>query len=190
MQYSIVNYSQLQKGLRIDSDYYSPDFLYIDDILSRKPFFPLITFCNFCKKGIFDISPDYYRENGVPLIRTSEIKDPLVDFSTTVYLDESIHKIHHKTQLTDGDLVFTKIGAYIGDVAILPPRFNKYNFSQNVAGLSVKKDKIQPGFLLAYLLSKFGRNQILHDIPMFIMLPGISGMIRSQMLLLKQRIIH
>ncbi|HCW32708.1 MAG: methylase-type I restriction-modification system protein [Candidatus Peregrinibacteria bacterium GW2011_GWF2_39_17] len=161
MQYSVVNYNQLQKGIRIDADYYLPEFLKTDELLNNATFSSLNEFCNFCKKGIFDISPDYYREEGVPLIRTSEIKDPLLNFTSTVYLDEDVHKIHKKTQLTDGDIVFTKIGACIGDVAILPPKFPKYNFSQNVTGLSIKKDRIESGFLLAYLLSKFGRNQIL-----------------------------
>src|SRR3989339_275127 len=161
MQYSVVNFNQLQKGIRIDADYYLPEFLKTDELLNNATFSSLNEFCNFCKKGIFDISPDYYREEGVPLIRTSEIKDPLLNFTSTVYLDEDVHKIHKKTQLTEGDIVFTKIGAYIGDVAILPPKFPKYNFSQNVTGLSIKKDRIESGFLLAYLLSKFGRNQIL-----------------------------
>lgn len=161
MQYSVVNFGQLQKGIRIDADYYLPEFLKTDGLLNDTTFSPLYEFCNFCKKGIFDISPDYYREKGVPLIRTSEIKDPLVNFTSTVYLDEDVHKIHKKTQLIAGDIVFTKIGAYIGDVAILPPKYPKYNFSQNVTGLSLKKERIESGFLLAYLLSKFGRNQIL-----------------------------
>jgi len=41
--------------------------------------------CNFIKKGIFDLSPDYYVNVGVPYIRTTEIKDPNIDFNSTVF---------------------------------------------------------------------------------------------------------
>jgi len=60
------------------------------------------------------------------------------------------------------DLVFTKIGAYIGDIALLPNTFSQYNFSQNVAGASIK-DKIFSAFYLVFFLSSIGKNQILRS---------------------------
>lgn len=59
--------------------------------------------------------------------------------------------------------MFTKIGAYIGDVAILPQTFNQYNFSQNVAGASLL-NKINGAFLLTYFLTKYGKSQIIRSI--------------------------
>jgi type I restriction enzyme, S subunit len=161
MQYSIINYKKLQKGIRIDAEYYKPEFLKLEHQISKKKYSNLRIFLNFCKKGIFDINPDYYNEQGIPLIRTTEIKDPLTDFSTNVFLDEEVNEIYKNTELKPGDIVFTKIGASIGDVAILPTKFSKYNFSQNVVGASIKQNQIETGFLLAYLLSKFGKEQIL-----------------------------
>ncbi|MDG7001366.1 MAG: restriction endonuclease subunit S [Nitrososphaerota archaeon] len=122
------------------------------------------TFSRFVKKGIFDLPPDLYRDFGVPLIRTSEIKNPVVDFSSTVFVDEETQNLNRKTELKAGDIVFTKIGANIGDVAILPTKYDRYNFSQNVAGLKVEKGKVKSGFLLAYLLSKYGNRQIRRSI--------------------------
>ncbi len=160
-QISIIKQGDILEARRFDAEYFKPEYLEIERKLNTMDYEILDKYCNFCKKGIFDISPNYYRKKGIPLIRTSEIKHPFIDFSTTVFLDEDIHKIHSKTELEAGDLIFTKIGAYIGDVSILPPLFKKYNFSQNVAGLSVKKDKISPYFLLSFLLSKYSRKQIL-----------------------------
>lgn len=160
-QISKINYSDVLEAHRFDAEYFKPEYLEIEKKLNTLKHSILYKYCNFCKKGIFDISPKYYRKKGIPLIRTSEIKHPLVDFSTTVFIDEEIHKLHNKTELEVGDIVFTKIGAYIGDVSILPPSFYKYNFSQNVAGLSIKKDKISPYFLLVFLLSKYSKKQIL-----------------------------
>ncbi len=160
-QISYIKYTDVLEARRYDAEYFKPEYLEIEKKLGNMKYSLLNSFCNFCKKGIFDISPKYYKNKGIPLIRTSEIKNPFIDFSTTVFLDENIHTIYKNTELETGDLIFTKIGAYIGDVSILPPEFEKYNFSQNVAGLSIKKDKISPYFLLSFLLSKYSRNQIL-----------------------------
>lgn len=160
MQYSIVNKSRLHGNLRIDAEFYLPNFLQLEKTLNSHQIEVFSTYSIFIKKGIFDLSPDFYREQGIPLIRTSEIKDPQIDFSSTVFLDEKTQALNRKTELTPGDIVFTKIGAYIGDVAMLPEKYGRYNFSQNVTGVKLKKDIIMPGFLLAYLLSKYGNGQI------------------------------
>lgn len=160
MQHSVVSKSQLHTNLRMDAEFYSPDFLSLENMLNSHQTEPLSVYSLFVKKGIFDLSPNYYTDQGIPLIRTSEIKDPQIDFSTTVFLDEKTHDAHKKTELNSGDIVFTKIGAYIGDVAMLPQKYNRYNFSQNVTGVKLKKDDIKSGFLLAFLLSKYGNQQI------------------------------
>ena len=129
MQYSIVNKSRLHGNLRIDAEFYSPDFLSLEKTLNAHQTNYFSTYSFFIKKGIFDLSPDFYRTQGIPLIRTSEIKDPLIDFSSTVFLDEKTQVLNRKTELKSGDIVFTKIGAYIGDVAMLPQKYNRYNGS-------------------------------------------------------------
>lgn len=160
MQYSIVNKSRLHVNLRIDAEFYSPEFLKLEKTLNSHNTERFFTYSAFVKKGIFDLSPDFYRAQGVPLIRTSEIKDPQIDFSSTVFLDENTQNLNRKTELSPGDIVFTKIGAYIGDVAMLPQKYGRYNFSQNVTGVKLRKGINTPGFLLAYLLSKYGNGQI------------------------------
>lgn len=162
MQYSIVNLTNTHK-LRIDAEYYHPMYLAIQDILATQKTTPLEAYSYFVKKGIFDISPEKYKEKGVPLIRTSEIKDPMIDFSSTVFIDDETQEEFSNTELSSGDLVFTKIGAYIGDVSYLPSTYSKYNFSQNVAGIKIKKEKISSEYLLCYLLSSYGKTQILRN---------------------------
>ncbi len=147
---------------RWDSEYFSKLYLKIEGTLQDKQVKPLFNECNFIKKGIFDLSPDAYKTEGVPLIRTSEIKKATINFSSTVYIDSKTHEDNAKTCLYPNDLVFTKIGAYIGDVAILPYTHNAYNFSQNVAGASLKNKSIGP-YLLSFFLGKYGRTQILRS---------------------------
>ena len=147
---------------RWDSDYYQKHFLKNQKILEGKNSIRFWEMCYSIKKGIFDLSPENYIEAGIPFIRTTEIKEPTIRFSSTVFLDEAVSSENHKTELSPGDLVFTKIGAYIGDVAMLPKTYEKYNFSQNVAGASLK-DKKNGAFLLVFFLSLEGRLQILRS---------------------------
>ena len=165
LEISEINFSEAIGAVgdvRWDSEYYKKEFLEIDKLLKLKQNMPFFNFCNFIKKGVFDLSPDMYQDEGVPFIRTSEIKKPTISFASTVYLSEIVNNDNSKTILYPKDLVFTKIGAYIGDVAILPSKYEKYNFSQNVAGASLR-DKKLGAVLLAFFLSKYGRSQILRS---------------------------
>ena len=158
---STVNLSELYRHLRIDAEFYKPEFLQLESLLgSKETIFPLRKYCSYIKKGIFDISPELYTDEGIPLVRTSEIKNPLLNFGSTVFLNPETHQEHVKTELKPDDIVITKIGAYIGDVALLPKKYDKYNFSQTVTGLSVKKKHIKPKYLFTYLLSRFGHSQL------------------------------
>jgi restriction endonuclease S subunit len=149
--------------IRWDSEYYQKKYLVNEMIIKKHDTKTFKELCNFIKKGIFDLSPDNYLEKGVPLIRTSEIKNPTIDFSSTAFISDEVNKENIKTNLLPNDLVFTKIGAYIGDVALLPNTFSLYNFSQNVAGASVK-NKEYSAYYLTFFLSKIGKNQILRSI--------------------------
>lgn len=126
---------------RWDSEYYKKVFLQNEKRLRTNHTKPFYELCHFVRKGIFDLSPEFYQETGVPFIRTSEIKNPTVNWATTVFLDNTINNQNRAIVLNPGDLVFTKIGAYIGDVALLPKKYAQYNFSQNVAGASLKDKK-------------------------------------------------
>ena len=148
---------------RWDSEYYLKEYIHNENILNKLKTIKFIERTNFIKKGIFDLPPSNYKEIGVPLIRTSEIKNPTIKFDTTVFINDETNKKNKKTILFPNDLVFTKIGAYIGDVAKLPNNYPEYNFSQNVTGINLKR-KEEGSILLSFFLSKIGRKQILRSI--------------------------
>lgn len=148
---------------RIDAEYFHPKYHNLDLTLhSFEKKDKLGTLSNFIKKGIFDINPKKYRNSGIPLIRTTQIKSLVSNKDNLIYIDFEEHKHNQiKTELLAGDIIFTKIGAGIGDVAILSSEFPVYNFSQNVAGASIKRDKINPYYLIAFLSSFYGKGQIM-----------------------------
>jgi type I restriction enzyme S subunit len=148
---------------RFDAEYFHPKYHLLDSTLhSLENKTKLGTLSNFIKKGIFDISPKKYRTKGVPLIRTTQIKSLISNADNLIFIDREEHVRNQiKTELLSGDIVFTKIGAGIGDVAILNKHYANFNFSQNVAGASIKRDKINPYYLICFLNSYYGREQIM-----------------------------
>lgn len=161
-------WSEIRKSVvthehRLDAEFFDPKYLKINDLLVNLSCKDMLgKLANNVKKGIFDISPSRYKSEGVPLIRTFQIKTPIANEENLVYINENDHqKEFKKTELLPGDIVFTKIGAGIGDVAVLPKTFSKFNFSQNVAGVSVKSEHISSYYLISFLNSFYGRSQIL-----------------------------
>ena len=159
--WSNVMVSRVSVEERLDGEYFSPSYLEMDSILSSiSNIESLGWLTNSVRKGIFDISPKRYRDKGIPLVRTSQIKSPLLSRESLIFIDAHDHaKNFSKTELAPGDIVFTKIGT-VGDVAVLPSDFERYNFSQNVAGVSVNRQRIDGFYLFAYLSTKWGRKQL------------------------------
>lgn len=157
---SIIHKKNIEGFQRIEAEYYKPNYLELLSKLKNVSNEKLIKLTYFIKKGIFDLPPSNYCAEGIPLIRTTEIKSEIATLTECARIPEAIHNNHLNNELNSGDIVFTKIGANIGDTAYLPSNETRYNFSQNVAGAKVKNEKIKKGFLSAFLQSKYGRQQI------------------------------
>ena len=158
--FNVINFTQLEGALRMEAEFYKPDDLIMLNKLRSLGSKELGNYCIFIKKGIFDLPPSYYTSDGIPLIRTTEIKSMIADLSSVARIPFSIHSFHLKTELEAKDIVFTKIGANIGDISILPSTEKVYNFSQNVAGAKIDRKKIMPEYLVCFLSTKYGRFQI------------------------------
>ena len=159
--WSVVRKSELQRAIRIDAEYYQPQYLLLDKEFSSGKL-NLVEIRNlsiFVKKGIFDISPDKYISEGIPLIRVQNIRSGFLDYNNMVFISEEEHLKYKKTEIAEGDLVLSKVGT-IGEVAIVTQKDGKCNFSQNTIGIKVNKKKIKSEYLLLYLLSKLGQLQL------------------------------
>lgn len=159
INFSIIQKSQLEGALRLDAEYYQPEFLDIKNIFKNKKSETVRELSFFVKKGIFDISPNKYKNSGTPLVRVQNIKNGMIDYSNMVYLSNEDHEHEKKTELGGFDFVFSKVGT-VGEVAFLDPKYPRWNFSQNVLGIKLNKAKIDSSYILFYFLSKFGQLQI------------------------------
>jgi len=156
LEVSVIGLDRLEGALRLDSDFYQTHFLRNEELLNSKKTEPVIKLTKFVKKGIFDISPTKYQDKGTPLIRVKDIKNGFLNYSDMTFLSEADHKKEKKTELDYGDIVFSKVGT-VGEIALIE---EKSNFSQNVLGIKIEKEKINPFYLLAFLMSPAGYLQI------------------------------
>jgi len=149
---------------RIDAEFYKPEYLKIIhflDYIKKKKLFDVKQFKDITiaiRKGIFYILASEYVEKGVPFLRVSNLKDPLLNEADLVYISEEKNKEHIKTCLLPGDLAISK-GGHLGLVSIIPSYIRKCNISQDVIGIKLRKEYI-PEYVLCFLLTKFGQTQL------------------------------
>lgn len=149
---------------RFDADYYRPEYLEIDHIISQiknAKLFAVKTLKEVSisiRKGIFYILASEYREKGIPFLRVCNLKDPLLDESDLVYISEDRNKENIKTSLGPGDLAISKSGQ-LGLVSIIPPWIEECNVSQDVIAVKVRREYV-PEYILCYLLTNYGQKQL------------------------------
>jgi type I restriction enzyme S subunit len=150
---------------RVDPYFYKLEFVEIINVIKKNSYTSLKKIGVTIKKGIFDISPELYKQSGIPFLRVADLKQGTINFSNTVFIDEETHGKEIKTEYLPEDLVFSKVGT-IGEVSILPNDYDKYNISQNIVGLKLSeeiKKHIYPRFLQIFLSSTYGKRQIIRN---------------------------
>lgn len=155
-----ATYKEIAKTKRFDSKYY---FLgeVLNRTLSRFETRPLVSFTKFIKKGIFDLNSRYYRTEGIPFIRISNLKSFSIDEDGLVYIPIANHKKEIKTKLVPGDLALSKVGKYLGKIGAIPLRYPEVNISQNIIGVSFNCEDYLRKYIFLYLTTPLAINQIL-----------------------------
>ncbi|WP_128723159.1 restriction endonuclease subunit S [Geobacillus sp. CAMR5420] len=110
--------------------------------------------------GAYSLNNDVtYVEDGIPFIRGVNMKNGRVDFEDMLYIDEKAHKLLWKSEVKP-EMVLLSMSGTIGDVAIASKKW-KYpiNSNQDIAKIDTK-GKLNPYYLYAFLMSKFGQNYL------------------------------
>ena len=117
------------------------------------------------KKGIFNLKSENYLDEGIPFIRISNIQEYKMDWQDAVFISEKENQKEEKTQLFEGDLVFSKIGT-IDRVGYLDGTYPVYNMSQNVIGMKFNKETkliLLSKFLKIIFSLQFGKEQLVKE---------------------------
>ncbi len=156
MQFSVMNLRQIMYTnpfFRIDAEYRKQEYISLRNKIKKHKNYSLEFITTTIRKGIFDISPYEYLNDGVPFIRVQNIKNDFLIPSECVFISKDYSNKEHKTSLEEGDIAISKVGS-IGNVCLV---MDQANTSQNVISIKVKRDCINPFCLFAYLASQSGQ---------------------------------
>ncbi len=161
---SVINSDELEGTTRIDAEYYQPKYLDITNNIKSKK--------NFCIKDVdiqivsgpfgSSLKSSAYKQSGIPFVRISNLDNFFVNKNEMVYISEEDNNRLSSSSLKTGDMVLSKVGNTIGVVSIITKDIGICNISENNIGLRFGKitDEFKY-FLLSFLNSKYGKNQIL-----------------------------
>jgi len=165
--YSIILKSQLEGALRLDAEYYQPEYLTLIKAISKfetKSIYHLKAFLD-CS-AFYPSIVDYYNfeKEHVPFLRVNEIQDGLVKITDdTVFLSsEIINKYKNNIALAHpGDILIAKGGNTLGKVGLLTNDFSEYAVSRDLIILRTKKLKFNKYYLWLFLHSDIGQKLLL-----------------------------
>lgn len=161
--YSIIQKSQLEGALRLDAEYYQPEYLDAEKKIAKIKHKTIKNLAEKVFSGPFGstLKSESYQERGVPFIRIGDISNVFIDKKNLVYISPEEHKRIFSTHLKPGDIVFSKIGT-IGKLSVISDDLGEVNISENNIGIRFSKlPPSQRTFLLFFLLSKYGQAQIM-----------------------------
>jgi len=85
-----------------------------------------VSLCTEIVVGIVIRPTQYYREDGVAMLRSANVKENCIDPSDLVYMSEKDNEILRKSQVRCGDLVTVRTG-YPGTTSVIPAAFDGWN---------------------------------------------------------------
>ena len=150
--YSIIQKSQLEGALRLDAEYYQPEYLEVKKILTKIRHEPLK---NFVGKIIHpqEVKREYI-ESGYLFLLSQNLRENYLDFSDKFYIDDKTAKQITKNLLDNGDIVTVRTGN-IGLSSVIWGFKEKIYASADV--IVIKNPKISPFYISTFLNSKFGK---------------------------------
>ncbi len=170
MQYSIVNFKQLEQGVsfRFDAEFFHPRALLFEKRINGLHGKTIKEYGCSVVSGPFgsSLTSDAYLKSGIPFVRISDLRDFIIDTTDLTYISQENHIRLSSSKLKIGDFVLSKVGNTIGVVSIVTPDIGECNISENNLGIRFPKEcPIEDRkFILAFLNSEAGQIQILRAI--------------------------
>jgi restriction endonuclease S subunit len=96
---------------------------------------------------------------GKPFLRSEDVRDNYLDFSTIHYVADDVHQILHKSHCKKNQVILTMAGAYLGRSAVFDKEF-ECSSNQATAKITLKDNKVLPYFLSTFLNCYYGQFQI------------------------------
>lgn len=96
-----------------------------------------------------------YKSEGIPLIRSQDVKMNNLDYSNVVYIDTETHDKMKRSKLKNRDVLLNITGASIGRTAVFYGEDDPANTNQHVVAIRLKDEKVSPEFLSFYFSTEY-----------------------------------
>ena len=153
---SIVQYSQLTSDIRIDAEYYKPNYLEQEQkiaALRSKMLYDLA----IVSDGNHVTIKDQFNTSGVRYLRGQDLKDFFVSDDNPVYIPNKAYEKLKRSHMKPEDVLLSIVGT-IGSVSIVTDKYKALTGNCKIA--IIRSRSINPYFLAAYFASKIGQDQI------------------------------
>lgn len=114
--------------------------------------------CTEIVVGIVIQPAQYYVSEGVPVLRSANVRETGIDPSDLVYMTEESNRLLAKSMLHSGDIVTVRTG-YPGTSCVVTPEFDGANCVDIL--ISRPGPRIRSAFLSIWINSDYGKNQVL-----------------------------
>lgn len=155
-----IEYSDLERTKRIDSEFYSKMNMRVVDMLKT---WNKVSFADtfYVSDGNHMSISDYFTDEGVPYYRGQDIYSLFIENSSPMSIPEAIYNKPqmHRSHLKKGDVLMSIVGAIVGNSSIVSSD-KKATCSCKLAILRSKENIILPEMLLVYIKTQYGQNQI------------------------------
>lgn len=155
MPNTFINFSRIRDANRLDSEYFQFKFLKLQTKLEKRKYKKLHELCEFIQTGPAGsaLQASSYVESGIKIYRPSNLNGWTCNNNKIVYIDKkNCLKLYRS-----GDILVTRIG----DVKFgIIEGVDSAVISPNLVAIRTKKYILDPFFLLAYLNTDFGFEQI------------------------------
>lgn len=161
MQYSVVSKNQIERsvfGDRIDAEFYLPIYLNVESTIEKHGYDLLNSITSKIDVGHVGPMVNEYTNAGVWLLQTQNVKTFFLDESNKIFINQQFHEYLKKSKVRKGDVLIARTGSF--GTACIYLENDEIN-SADVIIIKPQDQLINPYYLVTYLNSRFGTNQLL-----------------------------
>jgi type I restriction enzyme, S subunit len=122
---------------------------------------PCAELCREIIVGIVIRPAQYYRPDGVPVLRSANVRENSINSENLVFMSDEDNETLAKSRLRKGDMVTVRTG-YPGTTAVIPPELDGSNCIDIVISRP-NHGKVRSEFLSIWVNSDHGKKQVLES---------------------------
>ena len=159
--YSIISKSHLEGALRLDPEYYQPEFLSNAKLLEKYGYSELKDLSTIgITKGETPLwRGDNYIKEGIPFLRSENLIPIGLELDDIVFISNKVNERMKRSKIYPNDVLVAIVGATIGKTGLVTDDFEEYNTNQANAIVRPQDEK-KSAYLSIVLETKICQLQI------------------------------